>query len=285
MNLTSWLAQHARLEKELAKDLRKFFRVQYESIQNGVRIFGVNTPSVLLFTPNAWNTTLRETVRPTLLKCAIAGAMTERKKFGKSQKNAYEDVYVDLPLSVQLAMREAVQNVLNEPYWADINQTTLERLERALIESIDEGWSMAQVANRISRSLGEEAGSIRAYTIARTETTGMLNAGHYVQRNEFAEEGIVDGSEWSSVIDDHTRRLPRDRFDHVRMDGQRIGNNELFNVSGELAPYPGYHKLSAGNRVFCRCTTLSVTAGRADWRRGVCRAHRGSTLIAVHRAY
>ena len=108
--------------------------------------------------------------------------------------------------------------------------------------------------------MGDDANRHRAAKIARTETTGALNAGHHATRQMLAEQGVVVGSEWLTIGDIDVRgNRPKDEFSHVIMHEVKVKIGKDFNVSGEKAPYPGHHSLSAGNRIFCRCLLVSIT--------------------------
>jgi uncharacterized protein with gpF-like domain len=106
----------------------------------------------------------------------------------------------------------------------------------------------------VERALGRQGGK-RAERIARTETTGALNAGHQASRDRLQELGLVKGKQWLAVVDDHTR------LEHAAADGQEVAVREDFRVGEERAALPGDHRLFAGQRIYCRCTVVSVPAG------------------------
>lgn len=95
----------------------------------------------------------------------------------------------------------------------------------------------------------------QAERIARTETTAAANFGA-VQAGEVS--GFVMQKEWISAIDGRTRRKPIDQYDHLNMNGKRVGLKENFNVSGESLEYPGDPRGSGGNVINCRCTVAVV---------------------------
>lgn len=95
----------------------------------------------------------------------------------------------------------------------------------------------------------------RTEMIARTETIRASNAG---TTQLFGEWG-VGRKEWLSTKDDRTRAYERgDEFDHLEADGQVVGMDEPFIVSGEELQYPGDPNGSPGNTINCRCTVLPV---------------------------
>ncbi len=132
-----------------------------------------------------------------------------------------------------------------------------EELEKALKAGRDAGDTLDELADRVRRALGD-AGRQRAERIARTETTGAMNAGHQAAREELADMGLAAGKEWLSIDDDDTRD------DHAEAQGRQVGVDEPFTVGGEECDYPGDTKLSAGNRVNCRCVAVTVTVADRD---------------------
>jgi len=98
--------------------------------------------------------------------------------------------------------------------------------------------------------------------IARTEITNALNGGIHAVQQDLAKDGLVSGSEWLTVGDGDVRGSdPQDSHDHVSANHQKVKAGEDFTVSGESAPWPGHHTLSAGNRINCRCTHVSLFEG------------------------
>ena len=73
--------------------------------------------------------------------------------------------------------------------------------------------------------------------IARTESTGALNAGHEAAREERYEEGLITGREWLTICDRHVRSA------HQTLHGVQAGPKELLDVGGTLAPCPGQWSL------------------------------------------
>jgi uncharacterized protein with gpF-like domain len=71
----------------------------------------------------------------------------------------------------------------------------------------------------------------------------------------------VARKQWLSTRDDRTRQPPGSEFDHAAADGQEVGLEEPFNVSGESLMFPGDTSMgaSAGNTIQCRCTLTYIT--------------------------
>lgn len=123
-----------------------------------------------------------------------------------------------------------------------IVDTVKEQIREQILEGMEKGETIAQLAERVKKVFNMAA--TRARTIARTETGGAFNAGHEMT---FRNEGVKK-KEWLSAKDDHVR-------DHHRIDGEIVGINERF--SNGLR-YPGDPEGEASNIINCRCLLLPV---------------------------
>ena len=133
-----------------------------------------------------------------------------------------------------------------------ITSTTKETIRKVLIKGMQEGWSITQMMTELEKS---GINAYRAELIARTETTRAANQGALLGA---VSTGLQTEKEWIAITDDRTRRIPRDKFDHLHMDGKRVAVDEPFTVPGmgsvEQMEYPGDSRASAGNVCNCRCT-------------------------------
>ena len=91
--------------------------------------------------------------------------------------------------------------------------------------------------------------------IARTETTAAANHGATVATQI---SGVVTDKVWISALDERTRRPPNSQFNHLAMNGTRVGQNEQFNVNGDMIDFPGDPKGAPGNIINCRCASAVV---------------------------
>jgi uncharacterized protein with gpF-like domain len=128
----------------------------------------------------------------------------------------------------------------------DITATTREQIQAILIEAQLLGLTNEDIVKALTAL---DFTRIRARLIARTESTTASNqAATFAAQQNGAKTKI-----WISAKDNRTRRRPRDKYDHLHMDGVEVPINEPFNVSGELMMQPGDKKASAGNVCNCRC--------------------------------
>jgi uncharacterized protein with gpF-like domain len=131
-----------------------------------------------------------------------------------------------------------------------INRTTESQIRDIIRGGIDEGFGVDKIGKRI-RELSTPFSALRAHVIARTETHTAANFG----AQQAAElTGIDMKREWVSSMDDRTR--DEAGANHVRADGQVVGMNEPFTVSGEKLMFPGDPAGSAENTIMCRCQVV-----------------------------
>lgn len=257
-------ALHKQNEEGLAKALYKFFTQQCQSILKklpGSDLVGIDAASgsasdiallvPQIYTPDDWDELLIETARPHLARAAYAGAASELDAISASSVKAPEDygIIMDVPEGVIENVESFLAESLQQDYWGDINETTSKQVAKILQQAIEDGGGLEQMRDGLMTLLNISRS--RADTIARTETTGALNAGHYSARKNLLDLGLVTEQEWVTIPD-----LFR-RPDHEAMEGVKVVGGAWFSVGGEQAPYPGYWALSGRQRVNCRCFSIT----------------------------
>jgi uncharacterized protein with gpF-like domain len=213
----------------------------------------------LVFTPTEWHDEWRRELTRPVLVAAVEGAMSELAEFEQRRQVDPEDFRIelgDLPDNVRNAVAAEVDTIMSRPYWHEIHQTTRQEIANAIQAGLAEGESLHQIMYRIEDTgigpLGSETITRRGTRIARTETTGAMNAGHQAAQDGLASDGLVQGKQWLSIIDRDTRGT------HITAHDQVVAVTANFTVGDSEAPYPGHHSLPAEERVNCRCTTVSV---------------------------
>jgi hypothetical protein len=256
-----WLKTHGFHEGELASVMRRFFQQQTASILSRVRETQGNWTPEAVFVPEDWDAKLIAAVQVPLARAGFQGAARGQLM---SRKDSVDSVLTVLPTNVQAAIRQTLSQVLAEDYWAEINIKTQWKLRSLFIQMSTNGWDLTKQIAAIQQVLGVQPA--RAENIARTETTGMLNAGAYAVAQEMAEDpGGPRTKTWLATEDEATRDA------HFAANGQTVGISELFVLFDpetgitEYAPYPGYHKLSAKQRCNCRCTPTTGTGDVGDF--------------------
>jgi len=145
---------------------------------------------------------------------------------------------------------------------AEITQTTKNQIQQYLLKSVEEGLTLPETI-KLLRTAGIT--NYRAEMIARTETGRAANIGSMVGATA---TGLVTVKEWIAARDARTRRVPRDMFDHLHLDGIKIPFDEKFNVKTknggfEQMLHPCDSSGSAGDVINCRCT-LGYEAVRGE---------------------
>ena len=141
-----------------------------------------------------------------------------------------------------------------------INETTKQQVINTLILSQNSGDNLQETINKIDSLYLDQIIPNRSEVIARTETIQASNLSSlFVAKST----GLDMQKEWLSTNDNRTRgSKPKDRYDHVDMDGQVVKLDDPFvdNKTGEQLLYPGDQSLgaSAGNVIQCRCTQTYI---------------------------
>jgi hypothetical protein len=136
---------------------------------------------------------------------------------------------------------------------SDITNTTKDQIRRYLIQSAEQNLTLPET---IVLLRGAGITDYRAELIARTETGRAANIGSMVGATS---TGLVTMKEWIAAKDNRTRRIPRDQFDHLNMDGKKIPMDETFKLQNkkggfDLMLHPCDSSGSAGDVCNCRCT-------------------------------
>lgn len=134
-----------------------------------------------------------------------------------------------------------------------ITSTMKDWILKNLIEAQQTGMSIQDVADKMIESGFPKNRSI---VIARTETIKAANVGAVMGAKK---TGYKTNKQWVAARDNRTRRLPRDGYSHLAMDGVNIPINESFKVPKKAGGYddiqqPGAPDGDAGNVIQCRCT-------------------------------
>lgn len=137
-----------------------------------------------------------------------------------------------------------------------VSETIAKRISRLVEVAAGDGLSVSEMQKYIRKKLKDpKFTKYQALRIARTEVGGAANHAATVAADN---SGIVLEKVWISFKDKRTRRVPRDTFDHVDMDGKAVDQFERFKVPSKsggtdelLTPCDPTGK--AGNVIQCRC--------------------------------
>ena len=128
----------------------------------------------------------------------------------------------------------------------EINGTT-----KSLIQIIiNKGFLAGKTNDEIAKDLvdiGLISNKRRAMRAARTETHTIAV---HTMNETVKVSGVANIKEWITARDERVRVEP---FDHRAADGEKVGINEMFILTGEPMEYPGDPGGSIGNVANCRC--------------------------------
>jgi hypothetical protein len=138
----------------------------------------------------------------------------------------------------------------------DITDTLKEKIRQELLKGHAEGLGTDQIVRNLKQA---DFPKWMAARIVRTEMNKATNIGAMVAA---ADLNIQVNKEWMSATDNRTRRIPRDDYDHLHMNGIQVGFDEKFVVPStktiDAMLQPGDPNASVGNIVNCRCTVVFV---------------------------
>lgn len=140
--------------------------------------------------------------------------------------------------------------VLN--FITDMTNTTKKFIIQQILLGIENGDSFDETAKSI---IDSNINKYRAQMIVRTESVRSQNA---VSLESAKKTGIKMLKIWNSAQDNRTRRVPRDEYDHLHLNGQKVGLDDKFVSQTKdgvvFMDYPGDPTAPAGEVIQCRCS-------------------------------
>lgn len=128
-----------------------------------------------------------------------------------------------------------------------VNETTWRELKDGLMEGIEAGESIPELADRVEDVMQDRIRSSKT-TIARTEVIGAANGGTL---QAWQQSDVVGGKSWLSALDQRTRDS------HIDAHGQTVDLNADFYVGACVGPAPGQMGC-AEEDINCRCAMTAV---------------------------
>jgi len=130
----------------------------------------------------------------------------------------------------------------------EVNETTIKKLKKTLIEGIEAGEGIPDLSKRVS-TVFDEATTSRTIMIARTET---ISASNFGALESYKQSGIVTKKGWITARDRRVR-------DSHQIDGQEVNLDDNFTLAdGTQTQYPGGSGVPEDD-IQCRCTVYGVT--------------------------
>lgn len=179
-------------------------------------------------------------------------------------KDMYKEIYTTLgnpqykrikrSIKAELDFETIIANWLNSNMGlriVSVHQTLIDAIVAVIANGYENNLSISDITRNLQNKFGWY--KYQALRIARTETTTATNYATVVaaKNSDFVLEKT-----WISVQDNRTRRPPNSIYDHLDMNGVKVGLNQPFFTSGENIMYPGDPNASAGNVINCRCKVV-----------------------------
>jgi hypothetical protein len=266
---------HGAAERRLARAATQFFREQGARILQRLRGHGTITP-VDVANAIDWKAEnarfLRTVIRPQLLATMATGAtialqilppksLPRPRTKAKSDKDKIKPTlpFEELPDDIKGTILDTLDEQLKQPYWERVQEDQREAIQGAIRDALGEGtFGESELSSAIRDVTDGDVSRDRGARIARTETTGALNAGHAAAMQSLEESGDSTGRTWIAVDDKDTRET------HRELNGVTVGVGEDFEVGDGHAPYPGFHGLPPEERINCRCTIVAAGVGEGE---------------------
>jgi hypothetical protein len=198
---------------------------------------------------------IKKTIQKLHLAMGVKMAQISSKVVKRSVKGIYEALEVKSAETDLFAytILQYLQTQGLDQLASDITNTTKEQIRRYLVQSAEQNLTLPET---IVLLRGAGITDYRAELIARTETGRAANIGSMVGATS---TGLVTVKEWIAAKDNRTRRIPRDQFDHLNMDGTKIPMDATFKLQNkkggfDLMLHPCDSSGSAGDVCNCRCT-------------------------------
>ncbi len=170
----------------------------------------------------------------------------------KSHPMLFERKFLD---AFEAAAAEWIRNRVADkvtPIVGTTKKQAISIIRRATSEAWAEGLSVDALAGKVMSEITQRGGEIsrwRSAVISRTETHNVAQAaGHAAEKST----GLTLKKEWVAASDERTRPA------HANADGQIVGHEEMYNVGGYDAMYPGDASLPADQSINCRCASVAV---------------------------
>jgi hypothetical protein len=198
---------------------------------------------------------IKKTIQKLHLAMGVKMAQISSKVVKRSVKGHYEALEVKSAETdlFSYTILQYLQTQGLDQLAADITQTTKDQIRRYLVQSAEKNLTLPET---IVLLRGAGITDYRAELIARTETGRAANIGSMVGATS---TGLVTVKEWIAAKDNRTRRIPRDQFDHLNMDGTKIPMDATFKIQNKKGGFdfmlhPCDSSGSAADVCNCRCT-------------------------------
>ncbi|MFQ5930605.1 MAG: phage portal protein, partial [Acidobacteriota bacterium] len=201
-----WLKQHGRIEERFADVIVRFLRGQKRRVLTRLNELGMAKPGdeTKLLPAGEEDRGLMEVANQQIEQAMAIGASLELEREPTRAMHFMETKprvgRVDIPEDVFQAIRQSIGETFGVRYWQEnFSNHTRNKIRRVLKVSVEEGQSVAQLAKTIRNDSPQLFSRTRAFTVARTESTGALNGGQSIVQDQLMADGVIDARSWQAT--------------------------------------------------------------------------------------
>lgn len=236
--------QHRIAERQLLPLFRRALNKQLSRVIEYANTFGLDAMNVEgLIDPTVWRTVYPTAYEMVGMKLAKQEYYRQRNLDGQEQKASAIEFLIDI-WSSKLRDFALTYTYLIEK---ELNDTTIEIIKRALGDAFSLELDRLGRVRFFNKTITDITKG-RGLTIARTETTTIANLGKEIgARSWIDEQGGKGYKVWLG-------RIVGERPTHLEENDTILPIDDLYSLRGDMCDRPGDVRLSAANRINCRCT-------------------------------
>jgi len=260
-------------EKRLLVDLRREYKVAYESVQRELAFYisKYGDDGKMSAVKMAKYNRLESMSKQIAEEIKTLNKVTARNT-GKYLEDIYTFNYYQTAFTLETtaqkklayglinrqAVAEATMRPMTQIALADNAQTVQMAIQRVLTQTVAQGLSVKDASRLVRQALNKNSNN--ATRIVRTETTGIMNKAREESMLHAQSKGLEIKKFWVATLDDRTR----DR--HAELDGETQDIDKPF-TNGLM--YPGDQSGDAEDTINCRCSQgTDIGLERAERRTG-----------------
>lgn len=249
---------HKTAWKEIAPIFRKALNQSVKPTLDFINNFGLDALNIVTppINANVWTLAYNQSYE-------LLGMKSARKEFYRQRNldGLYQEKASAIELLIDVWSSILRDYALNYTYLIsrELNTRTIAIIEKALGDTLALGLDSQGAIRLFEKTLRGEL-RLRTGLISRTEATTITNLGKAVGAEGYLNQ--VGGQSYKVWLG---RNDKRERHTHLEENNTVIKIDEMHTVGDELAERPGDPKLSAGERINCRCTESYLSENRYNY--------------------
>lgn len=253
------------MERLVLDELEKEYRAALKDINLKIQIYQSTPETQSRIYHKQYQETLKKQVEAALEKLHSDEYTTINEYLHDSYTTGFVGTMYDLhgqgvPVIAPIDQNAVIKAVmtdtkLNKPLYSKLG-IDVNKLKRTVSSEISRGLASGLMYEEIARNIQfrTNAPLSRAKTIVRTEGHRIQQASTEDARQVAKSKGADVVKQWDATLDGDTRPT------HRRLDGQIRETDELFEMDGKKAKYPGEFGDPAED---CNCRCLALTRSRS----------------------